>query len=100
MYLIRTHYRKPVEVIPSHLQESDFIRSGTLSDVGLDFQTQNARLVTPITVTTMYETIHYPKDAYIRLYHMKEGTYISVHLISPHPLPGSIHVPPSAIAVG
>ena len=93
-------YCKPVEVTPSHLQESDFVRSGTLSDVGSDLQTQNARLLTPLTVTTMYETIIYPKDAYIRLYHLKEGTYISVQLILTHPLPGSINVPPSAIAVG
>lgn len=99
MYPIRTGYRKPVEVTPSHLQESDFIRSGTLSDFG-DFQTQNARLLTPLIVTTMYETIHYPKNAYIRLYHLKGGSYISVHLISIHPLPGSVDLPPSAIAVG
>jgi hypothetical protein len=100
MYPIMTNYRKPVEITPSHLQESDFVRSGTLSDVGSDLQTQNARLLTPITITTMYGTIIYPKNAYIRLYHLKEGTYISVHLISPHPLPGSIDLPPSAIAVG
>jgi len=100
MYPIRTGYRKPVEVTPSHLQEFDFVRSGTLSDVGSDLQTQNARLRTPITVTTMYETIHYPKNAYIRLYHLKGESHIYVHLISPHPLPGSVDVPPSAIAVG
>jgi len=100
MYPIRTHYRKPVEVTPSHLQESDFVRSGILSDVGLDFQIQNARLLTPLTVTTMYETIIYPKDAYIRLYHLKEGMYVSVQLISRHPLPGSIRLPADAIAVG
>jgi hypothetical protein len=85
MYPIRTRYRKPVEVTPSHLQESDFVRSGTLSDFGLTYQTQNARLLTPITVTTMYGTIIYPKNAYIRLY--QEGTDISIQLISPHPLP-------------
>jgi len=100
MYPIRTGYRKPVEVTPSHLQESDFIRSGTLSDFGLTYQTQNARLRTPITVTTMYETIHYPKNAYIRLYHLKGESHIYIHLISPYPLPGSVDLPLSAIAVG
>jgi hypothetical protein len=100
MYPIITGYRKPVEITPSHLQEFDFVRSGTLSDVGSDLQTQNARLLIPLTVTTMYETIIYPKNAYIRLYHLKEGTYISVHLISTHPLPGSVDLPPSVSAVG
>ena len=85
-YRITSPYSKATQITPSHLQETDFERRGTLANFGSECQTQNARLRTPITIKLPEETIVYPKDAYIRLYHL-QGTIPTVHLISQNPLP-------------
>lgn len=87
-YRIITPYSRGPEVTPTHLQETDFERMGTLVDYGPDTKTQNARLLTPITVEMPHPHAHitYPKNAYIRLYHYRDAVPV-VHLISPHPLP-------------
>jgi len=87
-YRIITPYSRGTEVTPTHLQEVDFVRMGTLVDFGTECQTQNARLTIPITVEMPYphQNIVYPIHAYIRLYHYKDAIP-TVHLISPHPFP-------------
>jgi len=87
-YRIITPYSRGPEVTPTHLQETDFERMGTLVDYGPDTKTQNARLLIPVTVEMSYpqHNIIYPKNAYIRLYHYRDAVPV-VHLISPHPLP-------------
>jgi hypothetical protein len=87
-YRITSPYSKATRITPSHLQETDFERRGTLADFGTECQTQNARLLVPITIelSDSEQTIVYPKDAYIRLYH-RQGAVPTVHLISQNPLP-------------
>ena len=85
-YRITSPYVNAKRITPSHLAECDFERSGTLADFGSECQTQNARLLVPITIEIPEETLVYPKGAYIRLYHRQDAVP-TVHLISQHPLP-------------
>jgi hypothetical protein len=87
-YRITAPYSRPIRVEPSHLQEIDVSRVGSVTTYESGARTQNARLRTPVTIVAgpAQETIVYPVNAYIRLY-TYEGGQTTVHLISRHPLP-------------
>ena len=86
MYRVTTPYRRTLSVEPSHLQESDFVRWGSVETMG-SRSYQNAKLKTPLRVVLVdSEVIEYPLNSYIRIYE-GEGTTGIVHLISAIPLP-------------
>ena len=81
-YRITSPLRQTTQILPEQLQESDFVRWGSVTQNGNGMSYQNAKLLTPITVMRGNEEHIYPKNAYIRIY-----SYGTVHLISKHPLP-------------
>jgi hypothetical protein len=81
-YQISSPLRLHTQILPETLQESDFVRWGSVTQNGNGTSHQNAKLLTPITVMRGNEEHIYPKNAYIRIY-----SYGTVHLISKHPLP-------------
>ena len=82
-YRITSPLSQTTEIVPATLQESDFIRSKTITRFEDGTSYQNAKLIIPIVVKRGNETHVYPTNAYIRIYEELK----SVHLISKYPLP-------------
>lgn len=71
-------------IVPSRLQESDFIRWGQVTTMHDNTMYQNGKLNLPVSVFRKGQTHPeiYPANAYIRIY--DNGT---IMLVSKHPLP-------------
>ena len=82
-YRITSPLSQTTEIVPATLEESDFIRSKTITRFEYGTSYQNAKLTIPVVVKRGTESHLYPVNAYIRVYEEMR----SVHLISKHPLP-------------
>jgi hypothetical protein len=82
-YRITSPLSQTTEIVPATLEESDFIRSKTITRFENGTSYQNAKLTIPVVVKRGTESHLYPVNAYIRVYEEMR----SVHLISKHPLP-------------
>ena len=89
-YRITSPLTQTTQILPERLQESDFVRWGSVTQNMNGTSHQNAKLNVPVTVMRGNEEHVYPKNAYIRIYMYSdplEQNTGSVHLISKHPLP-------------
>jgi hypothetical protein len=89
-YRITSPLTQTTQIVPERLQESDFVRWGSVTQNGNGTSHQNAKLLTPITVMRGNEEHIYPKNAYIRIYMYSdplEQNTGTVHLISKQILP-------------
>jgi len=82
-YRITSPLSQTTEIVPATLEESDFIRSKTITRFENGTSYQNAKLTIPVVVKRGTESHLYPVTAYIRVYEEMR----SVHVISKHPLP-------------
>jgi hypothetical protein len=82
-YRISSPLSQTTEIVPATLQESDFIRSKTISRFEDGTTYQNAKLTIPVVVKRGTESHLYPVNAYVRVYEVTK----SVHLISKQSLP-------------
>ena len=82
-YRITSPLSQTTEIVTATLEESDFIRSKTITRFENGTSYQNAKLTIPVVVKRGTESHLYPVNAYIRVYEEMR----SVHLISKHPLP-------------
>ena len=82
-YRISSPLSQTTEIVPATLEESDFIRSKTISRFEDGTTYQNAKLTIPVVVKRGTESHLYPVNAYVRIYEELK----SVHLISKHSLP-------------
>jgi len=82
-YRITSPLSQTTEIVPATLEESDFVRSKTITRFEDGTSYQNAKLTIPVVVKRGTESHLYPVNAYIRVYEEMR----SVHLISKHPLP-------------
>lgn len=89
-YRITSPLTQTTQILPERLQESDFVRWGSVTQNMNGTSHQNAKLNVPVTVMRGNEEHIYPKNAYIRIYMYSdplEQNTGTVHLISKHPLP-------------
>ena len=89
-YRITSPLTQTTQILPERLQESDFVRWGSVTQNMNGTSHQNAKLNVPVTVIRGNEEHIYPKNAYIRIYMYSdplEQNTGTVHLISKHPLP-------------
>ena len=89
-YRITSPLTQTTQILPERLQESDFVRWGSVTQNMNGTSHQNAKLNVPVIVMRGNEEHIYPKNAYIRIYMYSdplEQNTGSVHLISKHPLP-------------
>ena len=89
-YRITSPLTQTTQILPERLQESDFVRWGSVTQNMNGTSHQNAKLNVPVTVMRGNEEHVYPKNAYIRIYMYSdplEQNTGTVHLISKHPLP-------------
>jgi hypothetical protein len=82
-YRITSPLSQTTEIVPATLEESDFIRSKTISRFEDGTTYQNAKLTIPVVVKRGTESHLYPVNAYVRVYEVTK----SVHLISKQSLP-------------
>ena len=82
-YRISSPLSQTTEIVPATLEESDFIRSKTISRFEDGTTYQNAKLTIPVVVKRGTESHLYPVNAYVRVYEVTK----SVHLISKQSLP-------------
>ena len=89
-YRITSPLTQTTQILPERLQESDFVRWGSVTQNMNGTSHQNAKLNVPVIVMRGNEEHIYPKNAYIRIYMYSdplEQNTGTVHLISKHPLP-------------
>jgi hypothetical protein len=82
-YRITSPLSQTTEIVPATLEESDFIRSKTITYLENGASYQNAKLTIPVVVKRGKESHLYPVNAYVRIYEETK----SAHLISKHSLP-------------
>ena len=82
-YRITSPLSQITDIVPATLEESDFVRSKTITRFEDGTSYQNAKLTIPVVVKRGNETHVYPINAYIRIYEETKNA----HLISKYPLP-------------